>query len=163
MSRFTVATILFGSLTIAAHAQTASTPSQGIVVSNPWARPSVGTAAPSAAYFVITDHGAADRLVSLSTPVAGRTELHESLHENGIMKMRAVPGLALEPGKPVTLAPGGYHVMLMELKQPLKAGDSFPLTLTFEKAPPQTVEVKVGTMGGAMPMHGGHMQGGQMR
>lgn len=160
MRYFTLAAILFGSLTIAAHAQTVSAPPQGIVVSNPWARPSVGTAAPSAAYFVITDHGAADRLVSISSPVAGRAELHESLHENGVMKMRSVPALTLEPGKPVTLAPGGYHVMLMELKQPLKAGDTFPLTLTFEKAPPQTVQVTVGAMGGPMRMHGDQMQGG---
>ena len=63
------------------------------------------------------------------------------------MRMRPLAGIALEPGKPVTLAPGGYHVMLMGLKAPLKQGDQFPLTLTFERAPPMTVTVNVEALG----------------
>ena len=64
--------------------------------------------------------------------------------------------VALDPGKPVTFAPGGYHVMLMGLKAPLKVGDSFPLTLTFEHAHPVTVNATVeATSGGAMRDHGG--------
>jgi copper(I)-binding protein len=65
------------------------------------------------------------------------------------MKMRPVPSVALDTGKPVTLKPGGLHVMLMGLKAPLKAGDSFPLTLTFTHAPPLTVTVKVEAGGGS--------------
>ena len=84
------------------------------------------------------------------------------------MKMRPVAAIALDPGKPVTLSPGGYHAMLMGLKSPLEAGDGFPLTLTFEDAQPITVTVKVeavgatgmahdhGTMGG-MQSQTGHM------
>jgi copper(I)-binding protein len=70
------------------------------------------------------------------------------------MKMRPVSSIPLDPGKPVTLKPGGYHVMLTGVKGPLKPGDSFPLTLTFAHAQPITVTAKVEAMGGAMPgMH----------
>lgn len=119
-----------------------------IQVQDIWARPSAGRSMTSAAYFTLVNRGAADRLTGAATPIANSAELHESSNENGVMKMRHVPTLALDPGKPVTLAPGGYHVMLMGLKNPLKTGDSFPLTLSFERAPPVTVTVKVGTMGG---------------
>ncbi len=144
-----------------AYAQTAA----GIVVSDAWARPSAGPSLPSAAYFTITDHGPADRLTSVRSPLAGRSELHETREENGVMKMRAVGALPLPTGTPVKLAPGGYHVMLMELKQPLKAGDKFPLTLTFESAPPQTIQVTVaasaaGGHGGMQMDHGGMQMGG---
>ena len=117
-----------------------------ITVDHPWARPSAGAAKTGAAYFTITDQGAADTLTAATTPVAATAEVHETINDNGTMKMRPVPGgLALTPGKPVRLAPGGYHVMLMGLKAPLKSGDTFPLTLTFAHAAPQTVTVKVET------------------
>lgn len=119
-----------------------------IQVQDIWARPSAGRSMTSAAYLTLVNRGSVDRLVSVATPIATSAELHESSNENGVMKMRRVPTLALDPGKPVTLAPGGYHVMLMGLKNPLKPGDSFPLTLNFERAAPITVTVKVGTMGG---------------
>jgi copper(I)-binding protein len=138
----------------------------GISVEKIWARPSAGAATASAAYFTITDAGTPDRLVGFSTPTAEKAELHESIDDHGIMKMRGVEGVALEPGKPVSLAPGGYHVMLMGLKQPLKAGDSFPLTLRFEHAAPLTVTVRVQTSatGGSgasheMPAMPGHNPG----
>lgn len=133
----------------------------GITVDKPWARPSIGTAGMSAAYFTITDGGPADRLVGVSTPIAGSADIHESLEENGVMKMRGVAGVALEPGKPVTFRPGGYHVMLMGLKQPLKAGDSFPLTLRFEHAAPLTVNVTVHTGTGPAASQGFDMHMGQ--
>ena len=124
-------------------------------IDHPWARPSAGAATTGAAYLTITEEGAADRLVSVSTPVAGTAEVHETINDQGVMKMRPVDGLALVPGKPVTLSPGGYHVMLTGLKAPLKPGDSFPLTLTFEHAAPVTVTVKVETPpAGRMPMGG---------
>ena len=137
-------------------AQPAAGGQQGIAVSNAWARASAGAATTGAAYFTITDNASADRLIGVSTPVAGKAELHETRNENGVMQMRAVPSLPLEPGKSLTLAPGGYHVMLMELKQPLKVGDSFPLILTFEKAQAITVQVKIGAAGAAAPMPGMH-------
>ena len=156
MRRALLATALVTSLASSGYAQSTSTDQQGIAVSHAWARASAGAATTGAAYFTITDSGATDRLIGASTPVAGKAELHETKSENGVMQMRAVPALALAPGKPMTLMPGGYHVMLMELKQPLKAGDEFPLTLTFDKASPITVQVKVGAVGAAEPMHGMH-------
>ncbi len=112
-----------------AHAQTAGP----IKVERAWSR-----AAPEGRvgvlYLTATDDGAPDRLTGVSTPVAEKAELHESLSENGVMKMRPVSSVAISREKPLTLAPGGYHVMLMGLKQPLKEGESFPVTLTFEKA-----------------------------
>jgi copper(I)-binding protein len=86
----------------------------------------------------------ADKLVGATTPVAERVEIHTMLEENGIMKMRKLEdGLELPKNKMVILSPNGYHLMLMGLKEPLKAETEFPLTLTFEKADPQTVTVKV--------------------
>lgn len=86
------------------------------------------------------------RLVSITSPAAGVAELHEMALDGNVMKMRALPGgLELPPGKLVELKPGGYHVMLLELKQPLNAGDQVPVTLVFEGADRQreTVELKV--------------------
>lgn len=123
-----------------------------------WARASAGNATTGAAYLTVTDNGRPDRLVGASTPIAAMAELHETINDNGVMKMRPVAGIALEPGKPVTFAPGGYHVMLMGLKSPLKAGDSFPLTLTFEHAQPITVTAHVEAVGGGTMDHG-TMQG----
>ncbi len=118
-----------------------------------WARATAGNATTGAAYLTVTDNGHPDRLVGASTPVAATAELHETINDGGVMKMRPVAGIALEPGKPVTFAPGGYHVMLMGLKGPLKAGDSFPLTLTFEHAQPITVTATVQAVSGAAMEH----------
>jgi hypothetical protein len=162
MRRALLAVILLSTVMSRGNAQLPGN-QQGITVSNAWARASAGAATTGAAYFSITDSAAADRLIGVSTPVAGKADLHESRNENGVMQMRAVPALLLEHGKTLTLAPGGYHVMLMDLKQPLKVGDGFPLTLTFEKAPPITVQVTVGAAGAAAPMpgmHGMHPAGG---
>jgi len=140
----------------------ASADASGISVEGVWARASAGAATSGAIYLTLTDHGQADRLVSVSTPVAATAEVHESIDDHGVMKMRPVGNLALEPGKPVTFKPGGYHVMLMGLKAPLKAGDSFPLTLNFEHAQPMTVTVSVQAAGAGAPMHGpGGMPGMQ--
>ena len=125
-----------------------------ITLDHVWARASAGNATTGAAYLTVTDHGRPDRLVGVSTPVAATAELHETIHDNGVMKMRPVAGIALEPGKPMTFSPGGYHVMLMGLKSPLKAGDKFPLTLTFEHAQPITVTGTVEAVGGAAMDHG---------
>ena len=85
-------------------------------------------------------------------PAAMMAELHETRKENGVMRMRSVQALPLEPGKPVKMQPGGYHIMLMDLKQPLEQGESFPITLTFEHAAPVTVQVPVMAPGAAGPM-----------
>jgi copper(I)-binding protein len=128
-----------------------------IHIDHVWARPTPGAATSGAAYFTVTNDGSPDQLVGVSTPIATTAGVHETTNDNGIMKMRPVAAVALDPGKPVMFKPGGYHVMLMGLKGALKVGDSFPLTLTFAHAEPVTVTVNVdavsgmGTGGGGMP------------
>ncbi|MBN8872763.1 MAG: copper chaperone PCu(A)C [Rhodospirillales bacterium] len=122
-----------------------ATESTGITVQQAWVRPSIGASGTSALYFTLVDAGNPDRLVGVSTPVAASADLHESISENGIMKMRGVAGVAIERDKPLRFAPGGYHVMLMGLKQPLKAGETIPVTLQFQKAPPLAITVPVQT------------------
>jgi copper(I)-binding protein len=114
-----------------------------IEVDQPWARATPGHVKSGAAYLTVTDHGAADRITGVSTPVAGMAMIHETFMDNGVAKMRMLDDVALQPHTPVMFKPGGMHIMLEDLKQPLKAGDSFPLTLTFATAPPVTVTVKV--------------------
>jgi copper(I)-binding protein len=125
-------------------------------VNQAWARATPGGAKTAALYMTLVNKGAAeDRLVSVSTPVAGKAEVHSTTTENGVMHMGPVAALGVKPGTPTVLKPGGYHVMLTDLKAPLVAGQTFTVSLTFEKA--GTVEAtatvqKVGAMGpGAMP------------
>jgi copper(I)-binding protein len=111
-------------------------------------------------YLTITDAAEHDILTGVTTPVAAKAELHQSIDDHGVMKMRSVEALPIEPGKPVTLTPGGFHIMLMGLKQPLKQGDSFPITLSFAKAGQVTATAIVQKAGAAMPgMDHGIMSG----
>lgn len=104
-------------------------------IDTPWARASVGTARPGAAYVTIRNTGdEPDRLMGIETPVAARPEVHGMEKEGGVMKMRPAGPLEIPPGGEVRLEPGGRHVMLMQLQQPLEEGDQVPLTLVFEKA-----------------------------
>jgi periplasmic copper chaperone A len=126
----------------------------GIMAMEPWAPPSLAGAHNGAAYFILMNHGnTADRLISLSTPVAGKAEIHREETTNGVMRMRPTGPLTLEPGEMIALKPGGFHVMLLDLKEPLKAGEHFPLTLTFERAGAMTLEATVTKS----PLAGGHM------
>ncbi len=102
--------------------------------------------------------GDGDRLVAAKTPVSQKTELHRSLMEDGVMKMRAVGAIDVPAGGMAMLKPGGYHVMFMGLQAPLKEGASFPLTLVFEKAGEIEIEVKIGKAGamGGMKMKHAH-------
>jgi periplasmic copper chaperone A len=114
-----------------------------IDVKEPWVRGTVTGQPATGAFMEVTSNGGA-AIIGASSPVAGITEIHEMKMDGGVMKMRAISRLDLPAGKPVKLAPGGYHVMLMDLKQPLKKGDLVPLTLKFEgkdKAV-ETVEIK---------------------
>ncbi|MCW5652089.1 MAG: copper chaperone PCu(A)C [Ramlibacter sp.] len=96
-----------------------------------WARASVQGQRATGAFMTLTAREGT-RLVGITTPVAGLAEVHEMKMEGDVMKMRAVPGLDLAPGKPVALKPGGHHVMLMDLKAPLAKGTSVPMTLVFK-------------------------------
>jgi periplasmic copper chaperone A len=126
-----------------------------IMVMEPWAPPSLAGAHNGAAYFMLMNHGnTPDRLISLSTPVAAKAELHHDEVTNGVMRMRPTGPLTLAPGEMITLKPGGrFHVMLLNLKEPLRAGEHFPLTLTFEKAGAMTLEATVGKSQPAAHMH----------
>jgi len=133
-----------------------------VSVTHAWARATASTQKVGGAFLTLTDAGAPDQLVSASSPAAEKVELHETVNDNGIMKMQPIPKLELSPGKPVELKPGSYHLMMMGLKQKLDVGASFPLTLTFAKAPPVTVSVTVQSAGAAGPMmdHGAMDHGG---
>ena len=111
---------------------------------HPWARASIGQAKAGVAYVTISNEGREpDRLIATATDVAKRAALHTNKMENGVMLMLPVEAIELAPGEPVVLEPGGLHIMLMGLKSPLVEGDSFPLTLTFEKAGSIEVEVNI--------------------
>jgi periplasmic copper chaperone A len=119
-------------------------------VSNAWARATPGKAETGAAYLTIQSP-TADRLLSASSPVAKKTELHTMSMEGMVMKMRPLAGLDIPAGQPVTLKPGGEHIMLEGLNAPLREGQSFPLTLTFEKAGSRTITVAIEKPGAAGP------------
>jgi copper(I)-binding protein len=99
-------------------------------------RATVGSMPSSAAYLSITNHGSkADRLLAVESGLARKTELHTMDVINGVMKMRQIDGgIAIPAGKTIQLAPGGLHVMLVGLKAPLNADDSYQVTLVFETA-----------------------------
>lgn len=109
-----------------------------VEVKDAWVRGTVTGQKATGAFLEITSKSGAT-LVGAASPVAGVSEIHEMKMDGGIMKMRAVERLELPAGKPVQMAPGGYHVMLLNLKQPLKRGDSVALTLQVEN-PDKTVE-----------------------
>ena len=114
-----------------------------VTVNNAWSRATAPGQSSAGVWFSITSKQDA-KLVAVFSSLAGTTQLHTMSQEQGMMKMRAVESIALPAGKTVELAPGGNHVMLLDLKQPLKAGDSVPLKLTIELADKskKTVEIK---------------------
>ncbi|HEX8012164.1 MAG TPA: copper chaperone PCu(A)C [Casimicrobiaceae bacterium] len=121
------------------------------LIERPIARATVPGAKSGAVFFTISNAGSTtDRLVRASVPVAAGVALHQMAVDEGMMKMRAVPSIELRPGARLELKPGGYHLMLLDLKGPLKAGEKFPVTLTFERAGGVTVPVQVEALG-AMP------------
>ena len=135
-----------------------------LVITQAWSRATPGGAKIAGAYLTIENRGStADRLIGGSGNVAARVEVHEMAMKNGVMTMRALDkGLAIEPGKTVKLAPGGYHLMLFDLKNPLKQGDKVPLTLEFEKAGNVNLSFEVQGVGAQAPA-GADNSDGQMR
>ena len=134
-------------------------------ISQPWSRATPKGATVAGAYLKITNNGTTpDRLVSGSSPVAGRFEVHEVTTDNGVMKMRPLKGgLEIKPGQSVEFKPGSYHIMLLDLKQPLQKGERVKGTLTFEKAGSVDVDYMVvgvgetaGTASSAPPGHDMH-------
>lgn len=137
-----------------------------ITVSDAFARATAGKAKAGGGFLKIKNAGAADRLISASSGVAARTELHTHIKDGDVMRMRKVEGIDVPANGEVALKPGGFHVMFMKLHGPLKKGEKFPLELTFEKAGKVTIDVNIGGVG-AMKMdhskmdhsHGDHAHG----
>lgn len=121
-------------------------------IDTPWARASVGTARPGAAYVTIRNTGdEPDRLVGIETRVAARPEVHEMEEVGGVMKMRPAQPLEIPPGGEIRLAPGGAHIMLMQLQAPLEEGKQIPITFVFEKAGEITLSAPVASIAASGP------------
>lgn len=115
-----------------------------ITVSAAWSRATIGTERPAVFYVTIRNDGGSDeRLVGIETPVADMPMLHESVVENGAARMSHVDQIVIAPIDAVSLEPGGYHGMLMDLKTELVEGTTFPVTLLFEKSGPVTIDTAV--------------------
>jgi copper(I)-binding protein len=128
----------------------------GLQIGNPWARATPSGATVGAGYLTITNKGKApDRLVGGAAAPAARFEIHNTVVEGGVAKMRPVTGLEIKPGETVELKPGGMHVMLLGLKQPLKQGQRIKGMLVFEQAGTVAIEFAV-QAAGAPASHGGH-------
>jgi hypothetical protein len=123
---------------------------------HPWARASAGPAGNGAAFLVIENSGDEDRLVAVAGDVAERAELHTHTMAGDVMQMRRVEAVEIPAHGSAALQPGGLHIMLIGLKQPLREGERFPLTLTFDKAGAVTVEFAVEGVGSMGPQGTGH-------
>jgi len=124
-----------------------------LVITQAWTRAPPGGAKTGGGFLTIENKGTApDKLIGASADSAGKVEVHEMATTDGVMKMRPVEGgLTIEPGKTVKLAPGGFHLMIMELKSPLKQGGKLPVTLQFEKAGKVAVTLDVQGVGAPAP------------
>ena len=130
-----IVAVLFATCGMIVHAQT-------VKIEDPWVRGTVAQQKATGAFMRLQ----ADqpmRLVAAASPVAGVVEIHEMAMENNVMKMRQIPDLGLPAGRPVELKPGGYHIMLMDLKEPLTGERVVPLTLVFETADKRRIEQQV--------------------
>lgn len=140
-----------GILGFAVSAGAAETKLGALTIETPWARASAGGAA--GAFLTIHNEGDADKLVSVTSTAASDVQLHVTIKDGDVMKMRPMDdGLDLPTKGEAVLQPGGSHIMLMGLKAPLKEGDSLPLTLHFAKAGTVEVVAKVLKAGASAPM-----------
>ncbi|WP_233553412.1 copper chaperone PCu(A)C [Teichococcus wenyumeiae] len=156
--RFLLAAL--GALSLPAAAMAHSYKAGEIDIGHPWSR-----AAPAgvtgAGYLTLTNKGStADRLVGARAEIARAVEIHSSGMEGGVMRMRPVEAIEVAPGAEVQLAPGGLHIMLIGLKQPLVKGARVPLTLVFEKAGEVAVELAVEAAGARGGDEHQHQHGG---
>ena len=141
-------------------AVTAGTTAEAVRVTNAWARASVPGQKATGAFMTLTA-ATAQQLVGVASPVAGVAEVQELAMQGDVMRMRAIPALALPTGTPVELKPGGHHLMLMDLKQQLKAGQAVPVTLTLrdEQGRESRVELQVPVQAAAAPAAAGAAHG----
>lgn len=129
---------------------------KSLSIDHPFARATPPGAKSGGAFFVVENASLTpDKLIGVASPAAGSAEMHQMAMDGGVMKMRAVSMLEIPAGGKLELKPGGYHLMLLDLKQPMRAGDKVPLTLTFQNAGSIVVSVEVeamGSMGGTTQM-----------
>jgi copper(I)-binding protein len=121
----------------------------------PWTRATPPGAKTGAGFMQLKNAGAADRVVGASSPVAGRVEMHITVREGDVMKMREVQGFDVPATGSFELKPGGAHLMLMDLKRPIKKGEKVPLTLKLEKGGELKVEMVAEAAGARAPSHKG--------
>src|SRR5215218_5454708 len=128
-----------------------------LVITQAWSRATPGGAKVAGGYLTIENRGAApDRLLSGATELAQKLEIHEMAVNGGVMTMRPVAdGLTIEPGGSVKFAPGGYHLMFVDLNAPLRQGEQVPVTLTFERAGAITALFEVQGLGAQGPATSG--------
>jgi len=149
---FGAAVLLIGGIAVA---ETYS--AGGLQIGNPWARATPKGSTVTAGYLTIINKGTeTDRLIGGSAAPASRFEVHDTVTENGVARMRQVTSLEIKPGQTIELKPGGMHLMLMGLKQPLSKGQTVKGTLVFEKAGTVAVEFTVQPPGATSGASGGH-------
>lgn len=154
LSRFLMSIIVFTSLALPlATVRAGESVAVGdIRLETAWARASIGTSRPAAAYLTIVNVGTKrDRLVRVETPVADKAEIHETVMTDGVMKMRPAGIIDIPAGGRVRLAPGGLHIMLMGLRAPLKKGGTVRLTLLFERNGRGTITARIAGPGARKP------------
>ena len=144
LHRFAIAIVVFCT---AATVYAADAKVGNIKIDDPWTR-SGQPGQMTGAFMEIKNKGTADKLVSASCDAAKVTELHASDTSGGVMTMRKVDAMDIPADGELKLKPGGYHVMLIDLKRPLAPGEKLPIKLTFEKAGELTVEAKIKGQGG---------------
>lgn len=151
-SRLIAAAILLAAPSAFAHEYKAG----DIEIGHPWTRATPPAARAGGGYLTLTNHGqSADRLVGGSSPASGRVEVHKMEVVDGVMKMRELAdGLPIPPGETVKLEPGGFHLMLIDLKAPIREGEKVPVTLRFEHAGTVDVELAAGALGAPAMDHG---------
>jgi copper(I)-binding protein len=161
LSRLACAVLLL--CVLAAPVQAQEVKAGDLVIAQPWTRATPGGAKVGGAFLTIENKGSSpDRLVGATADIAAKVEVHEMKTNDGVMTMRpSEAGVTIEPGKTLKLAPGGYHLMLFDLKAPLKQGDKVPVTLQFEKAGKVNLSFEVQGVGAPGP--GGHSGSGDMK
>jgi periplasmic copper chaperone A len=142
---------------LAASARAEEIKAGDLVITQAWSRATPGGATVAGGYLTIENKGSTpDRLIGGSADVSGKVQVHEMSMNSGVMTMRQLDkGLAIEPGKTVKLAPAGFHLMMLDLKSPLKQGDKVPVTLEFEKAGKVKVSLDVQGIGAQTPAGAG--------
>jgi copper(I)-binding protein len=165
LTRAALSAFLLASLLAAPPSRADEVKAGDLVISQAWSRATPGGAKVGGGFLTIENKGTApDRLIGGTSDVASKVEVHEMSMNNGVMTMRPLEkGLTIDPGRTVKLAPGGYHLMLMNLKNPLKQGDKLAIALEFEKAGKVQVSFDVQAVGAPGPAGSGTGGGGEMK